>query len=181
MSPEQKLEYMRKWRADHPGYTKMKSAEWRKNNLERKRELERNAYHANPEPYRLRQKQYQLRTLDKFAERSAKWDKANHAGVLLRAARQRAKQKGLPFDIEVSDIVIPEFCPILGVPLARGDGRKMGNSATLDRIVNDLGYVKGNVWVISNKANIMKSNANLEELKRFGEWINHHLNGTKED
>lgn len=180
MSPEQKLEYMRKWRAAHPGYAKMKSAAWREKNPERKRELERHAYNANPEPYKLRQKEYQMRTLDKFAERSAKWDKANHACVLLRAARQRAKQKGLPFDIEVFDIVIPEFCPILGVLLARGDGRKTGNSATLDRIINDLGYVKGNVWVISNKANVMKSNANNNELKLFAAWINRHLNGTKE-
>lgn len=178
MTPERKLEYMREWRAKHPGYTKMKSAEWRKNNLERKRELERQYYHANPESYKVRQKEYQIRTLDRFAERSANWNKANHAGVLLRAARQRAKQKELPFDIDVSDIVIPDLCPILGIPLTRGDGRKEGNSATLDRIVNDLGYVKGNVWVISSKANTMKSNANREELRRFGEWIVNHLNET---
>ena len=39
------------------------------------------------------------------------------------------------------------------------------DSYSLDKIIPELGYVKGNVWIISNKANAIKSNASLEELK----------------
>jgi len=35
----------------------------------------------------------------------------------------------------------------------------------LDRIDNNKGYIKDNVWVISRKANTIKNNASLEELK----------------
>lgn len=39
------------------------------------------------------------------------------------------------------------------------------NSPTIDRINPKLGYIKGNVWVISNKANRFKNDATLEELE----------------
>lgn len=170
MTPERKREYMREWRAKHPGYAGMKSAEWRSNNLEYKRELERKYYAENPESYKRRQKEYQLRTLDKFAARSSDWCQKNHEKVILRAAKNRAKERGLDFDLDVSDIVIPENCPILGIPIVRIPGKRTAGSASLDRIDNSRGYVKGNVWVISSKANVMKNNATLQELKQFGKW-----------
>lgn len=36
---------------------------------------------------------------------------------------------------------------------------------SLDKIIPKLVYVKGNVWVVSNKANRIKSNATIEELE----------------
>lgn len=91
---------------------------------------------------------------------------------LIGAARQRAKAKDLPFDLTVDDFEIPEFCPILGLKLEVSDGRGAGaNSATLDRMDPPLGYVPGNVWVISARANMMKSDANADELRRFAAWI----------
>lgn len=88
---------------------------------------------------------------------------------LWHSAKSRAKIKGLAFDIEQADITIPEVCPILGVRLER---RGSGTSPSLDRINPELGYIKGNVWVISNKANMMKSNASREELLAFASWVN---------
>jgi hypothetical protein len=44
-------------------------------------------------------------------------------------------------------------------------------AASLDRIVPELGYVKGNIAVISNRANSLKSNATLEELERLCAWL----------
>ena len=85
--------------------------------------------------------------------------------ALIRAAKARAKKKGIPFDITIEDFILPEKCPLLEIPLTVGYGSSQENSYSLDKIIPDLGYVKGNVWVISNKANMIKNNASLEELK----------------
>ena len=68
--------------------------------------------------------------------------------------------------IDVTDIVIPIRCPVFGMILRRAKGRPKDNSPTLDRIIPSKGYVKGNVWVISMRANMIKSNATLRELER---------------
>jgi hypothetical protein len=80
-------------------------------------------------------------------------------------AKNRAKTKGIPFDIELVDIVIPERCPLLGIPLRHNAKRLHYDSPTLDRIIPSLGYVKGNVQVLSLKANMAKSSLTLEEMK----------------
>jgi hypothetical protein len=85
-------------------------------------------------------------------------------------ARKRAKQKGLPFNIDVTDIVVPEFCPILGLRLERGKGTVLPCSPTLDRIVQNMGYIKGNVHVITYRANSMKNDASPAEIIMFANW-----------
>lgn len=85
--------------------------------------------------------------------------------ALIRAAKARAKKKEIPFNITIEDFILPEKCPLLEIPLTVGYGNSQENSYSLDKIIPDLGYVKGNVWVISNKANMIKNNASLEELK----------------
>jgi len=86
----------------------------------------------------------------------------------------RAKQKGIVCEIDVSDVQIPEFCPVLGIRLAWGKGqrgwRNMG-SPSVDRIKPQLGYVKGNVRVISNRANHLKGNGTIEELKAVLDYM----------
>lgn len=70
------------------------------------------------------------------------------------------------FNIDLSDIVIPKVCPILGIPLTKGVKRvPCNNSPSLDRIDSTKGYVKGNVQVISHRANRLKSDASLQELQ----------------
>lgn len=93
---------------------------------------------------------------------------------LWKAAKDRANKYGLPFNITVEDVVIPEFCPVLGIKLQDGIGKGKGanpESPSLDRVVPSLGYVRGNVRVISFKANSMKRDASEEELLMFAGWI----------
>ena len=90
---------------------------------------------------------------------------------MVYAARNRACMGGLECTITVDDIVIPETCPVLGIPLfARiGAGRssrdQVENSPSLDRIDNSKGYIPNNIAVISMRANMIKNNATLAELK----------------
>jgi len=96
---------------------------------------------------------------------------------MLYAARKRAKLGGFECTITKDDIVIPETCPVLGIPLfARvGAGRsnrdQVENSPSLDRIDNSKGYVPGNIAVISMRANMIKNNATLDELKAIVAYI----------
>jgi len=84
---------------------------------------------------------------------------------LVESARGRAKVMGIKFNLTEADVVIPEYCPILGIKLKRGrGGGPTPNSPSLDRIDPTKGYVKGNVWVISHRANRIKNNATAEEL-----------------
>lgn len=83
----------------------------------------------------------------------------------MAAAKRRAKRKGLEFDLVPEDIIIPEYCPILGIPLQRGVRTRCADSPSLDRIDNAKGYVRGNIAVISARANTIKNDATIDELK----------------
>jgi len=101
--------------------------------------------------------------------------KARYAGdrrlSLYEGAKRRGKKEGVPFDITIDDIVIPEVCPVLGIPIEVGGPPNHSNLPSLDRFVPDKGYVKGNVSVISLRANSLKKNASTEEVRRLLEWM----------
>ena len=99
------------------------------------------------------------------------WKSNNREKNLFQQARYRAKTKNISFDIEVSDIIIPETCPILGLPLKKSIDGNRDLSPSLDRIDNAKGYIKGNIQVISAKANTMKHNADKEDLINFSNWV----------
>jgi len=86
--------------------------------------------------------------------------------VMLYCAKKNARKKGVAFDLTDKDIVIPEFCPVLGVRLKQGVGTACPESPSLDRIVPSKGYVSGNVRVISYRANTLKSNATADEMRK---------------
>jgi hypothetical protein len=80
-------------------------------------------------------------------------------------AKERAKRFGLPFNLEVQDIVIPTRCPVLGIELHPTAGVPGPNSPSIDKIVPALGYVRGNIRVISHRANMLRNNASAAELR----------------
>ena len=115
-------------------------------------------------------------------KRNQCYKKANPVKVmtvgLVSGARCRARDKNLPFDIDLDYVrsIVGEnaeyasHCPALGMALdwscLRGNGnRPLPNSPSIDRIDPERGYVKGNVWIISYRANTIKNDATHEELK----------------
>lgn len=95
----------------------------------------------------------------------------NPAIYMVNSAKARAKKAGIPFAIKAADITVPEYCPILGMKLARGKIGDRENSPSLDRLIPELGYVPGNVAVISFRANRFKNDAGPEELRLIADWI----------
>ena len=75
---------------------------------------------------------------------------------------------GLEYNLTVEDLgELPTHCPVLGLELVypgAGQGR-LPESASLDRLDSSKGYVKGNVAIISWRANRLKSDATLAELQ----------------
>jgi hypothetical protein len=112
------------------------------------------------------------RTKDKdhIRKYSLAYNRKNPEKRLFWSAKHRAKQKGLEFSIELSDIIIPEVCPVLGLKLEQGN-ENLDNSPSLDRVDSSKGYIKGNVHVISQRANSIKSNASLEELEKLVNYL----------
>lgn len=86
---------------------------------------------------------------------------------LWKSARGRASVKRIPFTILPADVSVPERCPVLDIvlkPAGRGQPGGMDASPSIDRIDNDLGYVPGNILVVSWRANRLKSDATPSEL-----------------
>ena len=88
-------------------------------------------------------------------------------------ARQRSKRRGYAFNITTDYLIqiAPTYCPVFGWELKYGKGPLRHYSASIDRIDPDVGYLIGNVRIISSLANTMKSNASEEDLRRFAKWV----------
>ncbi len=100
-------------------------------------------------------------------------------GSLLRGAKKRAKIKGVKFNISKEDLEpFPEYCPVLEYCKLQYSqvGRQQPNSASLDRFDNNLGYVKGNVRIISLRANELKRDGTIEEFKRIVSYMKDNNN-----
>jgi len=141
----------------------------------------RSYYERNKETILKKQKKYHVKNPEVSRRAGRKHlDKVrteNPALYLWRHLRTRAKQRNIDFDLEVSDIVIPKFCPVLGIELGWGNKNQHDNSYSADRLDSNKGYVKGNVNIISEKANRIKSNATAEEIRKVADWLDTIVNG----
>lgn len=146
---ERNRDAVRRWNLKHPGLASERQRKARAKNKEYFRDAQRK---------RRAEKSEHINALRRESE------KRNPARTLFHNAKANARRKGLPFDIELSDIVIPEVCPVLGIKIVRGEGGRTDASPSIDKIVPSIGYVKGNVVVVSWKANRIKNDASIAEL-----------------
>lgn len=155
-------EKSRKWRETHPEQKRKYSSAWYAKNSLLVKEKMRKRYVEQGEEIRAKRRH---------------WRETNPEKVMLSMAKNRAKAIGVPFTITLEDICIPQTCPILGVPLVRGLADGMQNSPSLDRIIPELGYVPGNICVISHRANRIKTDATPDELRRVADYVCNALAG----
>lgn len=103
------------------------------------------------------------------------WHRSHIANSRLKA-KKRAEDRDLPFDLDIEYLlsIYPEDskCPALGIEMVWGRPCVSPDTPTLDRIVPDRGYVKGNVAFISHRANRIKSDASKEDLERILSYLN---------
>jgi hypothetical protein len=132
---------------------------------------------------KLSAQKYQKSEKGKLASRlkSKRWRDNNPEKHLYWLARSRALKNDIPFNIEATDVEIPDKCPALGIPLFRGKRHKTDNSPTIDKIIPSLGYVKGNIKVISERANRLKDDMSIEEIDRLSAWLRTETLRVKKD
>jgi hypothetical protein len=113
-------------------------------------------------------RKYRENNPEKCREASRKSRENNVEYRLFHASEGNAKKEGREHYITIEDIIIPTHCPYLGVELTNilGQGR-VDTNPSLDRINNSKGYIKGNIRVISWRANRLKNNLTEEELIKF--------------
>lgn len=98
---------------------------------------------------------------------------------MLAAAKHRAKKKNIPFSLKIEDIKIPDFCPVLGIPIKKDNNKFSFDSPTIDCLIPELGYTKENVSIISFRANLIKNDASLQEIEKLYNWLRARVtNGT---
>jgi hypothetical protein len=155
--PETRRLYMQAWRVKNPDKVR-----------------------ANDLRDRERQKEYQRAHLPRYAELQRQWRANNPKDVMVINARARAKKKGYPCTITVADISWVTHCPIFGIELdynTTPTGNRLHNKRdafpTLDKRDPSLGYVPGNVFVLSHKANRLKQDATGEQLEALLTYMRH--------
>ena len=96
----------------------------------------------------------------------------------LNDSKKRAKEQNVPFDLDLEHLesIMTTHCPVFGMPfnLGRmGDGYDTKASPSLDRVIPEYGYLKGNVVFISNLANAIKQNVTETELYAVADWLHY--------
>lgn len=98
------------------------------------------------------------------------WSNNNRIKAWLNGIRKRSRARSLDFNLVAEELVIPEVCPVLGIPLHFGKSHHP-NLPSIDRFDNTKGYTKENTRIISYRANKLKNDATLEEMESVVKYM----------
>ncbi len=105
---------------------------------------------------------------NKQKQQAIKYIQDNQNIRLFNSCKSNAKRKGLEFDLEIEDVVIPTHCIYLGWELTNTSNQgRVDTNASIDRIDSSKGYTKDNIIIISDLANKMKNSSTMEQLLTF--------------
>ena len=169
--PEEKKKHSREYYLRNKERILAQVKEYSLNNKEKMDKYRKEYREIHKEELKEYAKKYRKENPELKAIQTRKYYEKHFKKTMVYSAMRRALALGIPFDITEEDIIVPEKCPIFGVTLTLGRGGSCRNSPSLDRIIPKLGYIRGNIQVISQKANNMKNDASEEELKTFANWI----------
>lgn len=129
-------------------------------------------YELNKHKIKQNQLRWNKKNRDRLKKNAQKYAENNREKILLTSSKQRAEKSNIEHTISEEDIIIPELCPFLNIPLTtfRGRGRQKTN-ASIDRIDSTKGYIPGNIQIISDLANRMKQDASQQELITFAQGV----------
>jgi len=165
-------EKLAKYRQDNKEKIVEYNKKYRQNNKEKKVEYDKKYRQDNKEKIA----KYRQDNKEKIVESLKKYRQNNKEKLIVRWAKTRANKNNVPFDIDEDYIkkIWPKhnICPIFKIKFERGN---LDQSPSLDRIIPKLGYVKGNVQIMSHKANRIKNNATFEELVIIGKYYERQL------
>jgi hypothetical protein len=126
-----------------------------------------------------RVKRYRQKFPEKHNQFRSTWTKkrrsdAGWAKNLINCLKYTARTKNIHFDLTSEQILalVPadKLCPVLGIPLVFGE--RADGTASVDRITPALGYVNGNVAIISLRANVLKRDCtDANELRKVADYI----------
>jgi len=156
MSNMIKKEQAAKYYLKNKEQIKQKAKEYYKKNKEERYKINQEYVKLHPEE----NKQYKK-----------EWLERNPLYVLFSNCRARSKKSNYPFDLDfdyIKSLPKPLFCPVLGIPIDESDTE---HKLSLDRLHPEKGYTKGNVFFISMKANRMKQDSTLEQLKLILDYM----------
>lgn len=97
-------------------------------------------------------------------------DRRNLARKLLTRTKQRAWKIKLENTLKLWDVYSllgDTACPVLGVPYEQNGPYVR----SIDRIDNNIGYIRENIQVVSWRANFLKSNATPQELLKLVNFL----------
>jgi hypothetical protein len=144
---------------------------YRKSKKRERKEYARAYYLKNREEIIKKVKIYAAKNAEKLVKKHRLYYEKTISTRLLGDARKRANKLKLSFNLTEDDFVIPTICPVLNIPIIIGTKGRQNNSPSIDRIVPELGYIKGNICIISWRANRIKSDGTLSELKNIVKYV----------
>lgn len=189
--PEARKAYLRQWREQNLEAIKEKQKAYVEQTKDRRAAVNKARYERKKDAIQQAQLEYRKANRDKLRGYAKAYADANRAAVrakskeryaatrttkakerLLAGAKDRAKIRCLEFDLQINDVSWPSTCPVLGIALTyNGQGGSKDSRASLDRKNPSLGYTKNNVRIISMRANRIKSDATVEELRKILEYM----------
>ena len=103
--------------------------------------------------------------------------RVNPIPQLISGFRNRAKKQNVPFNLTVDDMKdliknAADICPALGVKMkiAKLYANNSNYSPSFDRIDPKKGYTKNNIVIVSNRANRIKSDATVDEIRKVADF-----------
>ncbi len=128
-------------------------------------------YVSNKETILPRVRRYYADNQAQILEKTRVRAEKNPEITLMTVAKVRSKRFGVPFSLDIEDVSIPDTCPILGLVLSKKGDVRTENSPSIDRVNPELGYVRGNTAIISDRANRIKNNGTADEHRKIADWM----------